>query len=445
MHGLKSDDFYKTSEEREQFKKNLEKGFKVLDLFVDYSSKLETSAVFGSVLNRVCESDKKMFDLSSVIIEFMPEFTPAWNYRKRFIQKNQSNDKSLLLDSLKNERALTYASLKKSPKSYSVWHHRLWSIASLFNLEANDILEVLLEEVTLCFKLFTHDGRNFHCWNYFNFIKHYLNLLKPESESVKLKGAWKPTKLNLGISLLWSFVVDSDEDLQGLFKLELVVLNTRIEYYSLLLNNPNFFVKKADKNEESGYSRIKLVYGFSHKNEVDLESLKVYDEQDDGFVENNKVSKPIKVGSELLPLASDVTLDILRNQLNLIDELISLDSERKYLLLTKLKIKKCSLNEYIKVDFGNLSLSRFDFRTLLPFFGVIELNLSKNKLTSGSLSDISSFLLLLEALDLSENNIEDLESALYTLRQLKRLKRLNLSGNPLKVLDHDTKLQSQIE
>uniref|UniRef100_A0A3B0N240 Geranylgeranyl transferase type-2 subunit alpha n=1 Tax=Theileria annulata TaxID=5874 RepID=A0A3B0N240_THEAN len=601
MHGLKSDDFYKTSEERETFERNLEKGFKILDFFVDYSSKLEATTTFNSIVNQVCDSDKKMFDLSSIIIEFMPEFTPAWNYRKKFIQKNESNDQNKLLESLKNERTLTYTSLKKSPKSYSVWHHRLWSITSLFNLEDPNILDLLLEEVKLCFKLFTFDARNFHCWNYFNFVKHYLNLLKPESidwrkmaseqilnlindnfsnysawfqrtnlpyhkqtltddlellkqaiytdpedrsiwhyhdwllfkrntlptylcyvnymeesktfnlyfndnvrldtdsstfyknESVKLKGTWKPTKLNLGISLLWSFVVNSDEDLQGLAKLELVIFNTRIEYYSLLLTNPNFFNKKID-SEESGFSRIKLVY-FTQKTEVDLESLKFYEEQDREWLENDKVSKPVRVGNELLSMPPDVTLDTLRNQLTVIDELISLDSERKYLLLTKLKILKyldedkdvdilfekltvldplrkdyyrymlkvhkersklnCNLDDQVKIDFGDLSLSRFDFRTLLPFFVVRELNLRGNKLTSKSLSDISSFLLLLEVLDLSYNNIEDLESALYSLGSLKRLKRfskfsslfirLNLSGNPLKVFGHETKLQSQIE
>ncbi|KAH0476135.1 MAG: uncharacterized protein KVP18_002788 [Porospora cf. gigantea A] len=83
--------------------------------------------------------------------------------------------------------------LRKHPKSYSVWHHRLWLLdllrpksATTFRVECSDVtatysaadietvrtrwLAALTSELALIRQLLEVDGRNFHCWNYCQLI-----------------------------------------------------------------------------------------------------------------------------------------------------------------------------------------------------------------------------------------------------------------------------------
>ncbi|KAH0477473.1 MAG: hypothetical protein KVP17_000575 [Porospora cf. gigantea B] len=83
--------------------------------------------------------------------------------------------------------------LRKHPKSYSVWHHRLWLLdllrpkpATTFRVERSDVtatysaadmeavrtiwLAALTAELALIRQLLEVDGRNFHCWNYYQLI-----------------------------------------------------------------------------------------------------------------------------------------------------------------------------------------------------------------------------------------------------------------------------------
>lgn len=46
----------------------------------------------------------------------------------------------------------------KTPKCYSVWHHRYWIILKGYGNKEN--------ELELCNKLLEKDQRNFHCWGY---------------------------------------------------------------------------------------------------------------------------------------------------------------------------------------------------------------------------------------------------------------------------------------
>lgn len=68
--------------------------------------------------------------------------------------------------------------ITRSPKSYTLWHHRNWTIEKGLDIE-REILKassgdhvdihkskVLEMELKLCDKMLSLDERNFHCWNY---------------------------------------------------------------------------------------------------------------------------------------------------------------------------------------------------------------------------------------------------------------------------------------
>jgi len=81
---------------------------------------------------------------------------------------------------LASELALTAGCIKKQPKSYGAWHHRLWCVNGLppamplassgGGTDGDDDAEyargVLAGELDLCGQLLELDQRNFHCWAY---------------------------------------------------------------------------------------------------------------------------------------------------------------------------------------------------------------------------------------------------------------------------------------
>ncbi|KAL6054709.1 Rab geranylgeranyltransferase [Balamuthia mandrillaris] len=93
----------------------------------------------------------------------------------------------------KDLSTLTYFGIAHYPKSYWVWHHRLWCVlqmqallltrpqtqeeepAAAANAEAKkqekrDPLWYWKRELKLCAKFLKADARNFHCWNYRRFV-----------------------------------------------------------------------------------------------------------------------------------------------------------------------------------------------------------------------------------------------------------------------------------
>jgi len=104
----------------------------------------------------------KMFELTGSLIAINPDFYSLWNYRResviRMIQANPEEKKSICEEEMK----LAESALRKNPKSYYAWHHRLWVIAKgTTNLKT---------EIGLCSKYLGYDSRNFHCWNYRRYV-----------------------------------------------------------------------------------------------------------------------------------------------------------------------------------------------------------------------------------------------------------------------------------
>lgn len=73
----------------------------------------------------------------------------------------QNNEQASVFEQLcQQELALTQSCLMKQPKSYPVWHHRLWIVTRLMD---NPDLQ---GELDLCSEALNYDSRNFHSWNY---------------------------------------------------------------------------------------------------------------------------------------------------------------------------------------------------------------------------------------------------------------------------------------
>eukprot|EP00922_Rhytidocystis_sp_ex-Travisia-forbesii_P057300 GHVS01084896.1.p1 GENE.GHVS01084896.1~~GHVS01084896.1.p1 ORF type:complete len:452 (-),score=77.86 GHVS01084896.1:402-1757(-) len=78
------------------------------------------------------------------------------------------------------EMGYTARMLRICPKVYTVWFQRLWCLKQLLLLrlcagkngpEGRDAAEICLrEELSLCEEFFSHDDRNFHCWNHRQFL-----------------------------------------------------------------------------------------------------------------------------------------------------------------------------------------------------------------------------------------------------------------------------------
>ncbi|ORM40074.1 Geranylgeranyl transferase type-2 subunit alpha [Babesia sp. Xinjiang] len=182
MHGIRREDFYKTAEEAEAFKRKLEKGYKLLDSFVNNVRESEcTVESCDGILGDPAEADR-MFELSTAIIDFMPEYNPSWHYRKNYFLQPRL-DRERLVSLLLDELVFTESVLKKTPKCFSLWQHRLWVLTLLFNMRYSGVSDILTKELSLCMTLFKVDGRNFHCWGHVNYVRHYLKVLESEGLS----------------------------------------------------------------------------------------------------------------------------------------------------------------------------------------------------------------------------------------------------------------------
>lgn len=114
--------------------------------------------------------------LTEKFSQLSPDFTTLWNYRREILQA-QFVDKSTedILQMIKQELGILIVSIKRSPKSYTLWHHRQWTIEKGIveeNKSGGWQSAILDGELGLCSKMLQLDERNFHCWNYRLWVVH---------------------------------------------------------------------------------------------------------------------------------------------------------------------------------------------------------------------------------------------------------------------------------
>ncbi|XP_023288152.1 geranylgeranyl transferase type-2 subunit alpha isoform X2 [Orussus abietinus] len=91
-----------------------------------------------------------------------PDIYTLWNIRRQAFNANNWS-KDIYQERLLKELTLTENCLRENPKSYSAWHHRHWVIDHLPDINWK-------AELALCTKYLNMDDRNFHCWNYRQYL-----------------------------------------------------------------------------------------------------------------------------------------------------------------------------------------------------------------------------------------------------------------------------------
>ena len=99
--------------------------------------------------------------LTGEVLALNPELYVAWNYRREILLAlipSQLDRKSTLEEELK----MVMFYLKRYPKCYWVWNHRIWRL-----LQHNEHqLADWYYDLAIVLKLLEADSRNFHGWQY---------------------------------------------------------------------------------------------------------------------------------------------------------------------------------------------------------------------------------------------------------------------------------------
>lgn len=121
--------------------------------------------IYRALVKQAFEArEKKQYSLETVqlttsILDINPEFNTVWNYRRDII----SNVKDELSDEFwNNELKFTMVQLRKFPKVYWIWNHRVW----ILNNFPTQPLVIWKGELSIVNSLLELDSRNFHGWHY---------------------------------------------------------------------------------------------------------------------------------------------------------------------------------------------------------------------------------------------------------------------------------------
>lgn len=134
------------------------------------------------VLQRKQAKDKSPETLILVgkLLKLNPDFYSLWNMRREILLEiypeiaTANPDNKLDNPSIRDvELQISADGIRRNPKSYGAWHHRLW-VADRFVMDFES-------ELQLCKDFLRADQRNFHCWNYRRAI-HQRSSISPISE-----------------------------------------------------------------------------------------------------------------------------------------------------------------------------------------------------------------------------------------------------------------------
>ena len=158
FHGIKKSDVKELTEE-EKAKNELQ--LKKLKAIQDEILKIREK-------NKYDQKTMEFLLKSSIL---MPDYPTIWAVRKILMEQylpTLTDDEAM--DYLLKEIKAILPVMMKNPKTYLLWHHRVWCLVKCIEIEIKKGIEleksVLIGEIGLCNKFFLKDDRNFHCWNY---------------------------------------------------------------------------------------------------------------------------------------------------------------------------------------------------------------------------------------------------------------------------------------
>ncbi|KAL3316092.1 hypothetical protein Ciccas_005263 [Cichlidogyrus casuarinus] len=136
---------------------------KKLELINEISIKL--SKIFAFCRSQSFpQFDQDIHGAISDILLKEASFLTLWNFRREMLLSLKLKDGVEQFEKfLKKDLILTYDALKNDPKSYGAWHHRQWVLK---NFSAPNFSA----EITVCDSALKLDERNFHCWDFRRFV-----------------------------------------------------------------------------------------------------------------------------------------------------------------------------------------------------------------------------------------------------------------------------------
>lgn len=112
------------------------------------------------------ELDDRVFQKTTNLLQLNPEFYTIWNVRREVMANLFKNNKFDKKESLEYDLNFVMSLLKRFPKCYWIWNHRIWCLYQLLGMD-----EAKWEaELLICSKLLSMDSRNFLGWQYRRFI-----------------------------------------------------------------------------------------------------------------------------------------------------------------------------------------------------------------------------------------------------------------------------------
>ncbi|KAG0750100.1 hypothetical protein G6F57_002067 [Rhizopus arrhizus] len=125
--------------------------------------------------------NQEAFSLTTRIVNWNPEFYTIWNYRRDILlnfvlQPGQEEENQKVF---KEELLLFMQLIRMNPKSYWLWNHRFWCLQNMPKPDWN-------AELGLVDKMLSMDARNFHGWNYRQYVVGHLRKTKNEQDNYKL-------------------------------------------------------------------------------------------------------------------------------------------------------------------------------------------------------------------------------------------------------------------
>ncbi|GAN09373.1 rab geranylgeranyltransferase alpha subunit [Mucor ambiguus] len=115
------------------------------------------------------EYNQDTFKLTSQLVEWNLDYYTIWNYRRILLQELvlKELDAEEQQKVYNKELILFLQLIKKNPKSYWMWNHRIWCLQNMPKPDWQ-------QELGLVEKMLTMDARNFHGWDYRRFVVGHL-------------------------------------------------------------------------------------------------------------------------------------------------------------------------------------------------------------------------------------------------------------------------------